>query len=51
MTDIRDNVVAGNLLAVRNYTSGFWATLVPDLKDFITIAQHNNVPIPNPPWP
>ena len=51
LTDIRDNMVAGSLTAVKNYVSGFWGTLVPDLEDAITIAQNNNVPIPNPPWP
>lgn len=51
LTDIRDNIVAGSLGAVKAYTQSFWTTLVPDLKDAITIAQNNDVPIPNPPWP
>ncbi len=51
MTDFRDNLVSGTLTAVKNYTTTFWTTLVPDLRDFITIAQNANVPIPNPPWP
>jgi hypothetical protein len=51
MTDIRDNMVAGSLTAVKNYVTGFWGTLIPDLKDAITVAQANGVAIPNPPWP
>jgi hypothetical protein len=51
MTDIRDNIVAGNLAAVKSYTTSFWTTLVPDLNDYIRIARDAfNIPIPSPPW-
>lgn len=51
MTDIRDNIVSGSLTAVKNYTTTFWTTLVPDISDWIKISRDAfHVPIPSPPW-